>query len=92
MTFLHYKDNNSNCVNDNIAKVLEVYDEETCLETMRGELALMMTNLNGSLQDIMSRLLIRSCRMNVGVLCLAVSLTIPPTLTDSRYYLQLSDI
>ena len=30
------QDNNSNCVNDNIAKVLEVYDEETCLETMRG--------------------------------------------------------
>ena len=33
----HNQDNNSNCVNDNIAKVLEVYDEETCLETMRGE-------------------------------------------------------
>ena len=32
----HYQDNSSNCVNDNIAKVLEVYDEETCLETMRG--------------------------------------------------------
>merc|ERR1712198_185164 len=29
-------ENPSNCVNDNISKVLEVYDEETCLETMRG--------------------------------------------------------
>ena len=34
------EENVSNCVNDNISKVLEVYDEETCLETMRGELAL----------------------------------------------------
>ena len=33
----------------------------------------------------MRRLLIRSYRTNVGVLCQAVSLTIPPTLTDSRY-------
>ena len=32
------EENVSNCVNDNISKVLEVYDEETCLETMRGEL------------------------------------------------------
>ena len=31
------EDNPSNCVNDNISKVLEVYDEETCLETMRGD-------------------------------------------------------
>ena len=31
------EENPSNCVNDNISKVLEVYDEETCLETMRGE-------------------------------------------------------
>ena len=30
------EENVSNCVNDNISKVLEVYDEETCLETMRG--------------------------------------------------------
>ena len=33
----------------------------------------------------MSQLLIRSYRMNVGVLCQAVSLTTPPTPTDSRY-------
>ena len=30
------QDNPANCVNDNISKVLEVYDEETCLETMKG--------------------------------------------------------
>ena len=30
--------NTSNGVNENISKVLEVYDEETCLETMRGEI------------------------------------------------------
>ena len=29
--------NTSNGVNENISKVLEVYDEETCLETMKGE-------------------------------------------------------
>ena len=28
--------NTSNGVNENISKVLEVYDEETCLETMKG--------------------------------------------------------
>ena len=44
-----YQDNNSNCVNDNIAKVLEVYDEETCLETMKGEAEYFIIIHNGSI-------------------------------------------
>ena len=79
------QDNNSNCVNDNIAKVLEVYDEETCLETMRGNVCVSDDNSPPvGIQDTMRRPLTRLCLRNVGVLCRDASLTTSPILTGCR--------